>query len=195
MPFITEEIWSHVKGKDEAMLIASPFPEHDPEINFAEDCETVELAKEIIRAIRNIRAETAAETSKKFPITISSDGKIADRLKDVSDYIKNIAKVTEITFVAASLAAPKNEKSFAHEKFNLYVLTSDLIDPASKEKELAKLLKEKASAEQQIAALEKRTSNKNFTEKAPKEIVEKELRNLEAKRVLLAKLEERVKSL
>ena len=73
MPFITEEIWSFLPGKGE-MLIVAPWPVHSKALDFSEESRRMELAMEIIRSIRNIRAEAEAVPSRKLRAEILATG-------------------------------------------------------------------------------------------------------------------------
>jgi valyl-tRNA synthetase len=81
MPFITEEIWSFLPKNEptdenpENFLIKESWPLYDKALTFEAEVKKLELAMEVIRSIRNIRAEAEAAPSRKLSAIILSSGK------------------------------------------------------------------------------------------------------------------------
>lgn len=66
MPFITEEIWQNLPHEGESITVAE-WPKVRPELSNQEASEQMKLLVEIIRSVRNIRAEVNTPMSKKSP--------------------------------------------------------------------------------------------------------------------------------
>ena len=69
MPFITEEIFTHLQSDEETIML-SAWPEFKAEWNFDENEKEIDLIKEAVRAIRNIRAEINVVPSKKATVFV-----------------------------------------------------------------------------------------------------------------------------
>ena len=71
MPFITEEIWQNLPHKGESITVAA-WPTVNPELPDADAAEEMKLLVEIIRAVRNIRAEVNTPMSKKVNLILKA---------------------------------------------------------------------------------------------------------------------------
>lgn len=65
MPFVTEEIWQHLPHEGESITVAA-WPTVNPAFNFTAEAGDMQLLMDIIRAVRNIRAEVNTPMSKKY---------------------------------------------------------------------------------------------------------------------------------
>lgn len=177
MPFITEEIWSFLPHSDEesncenggSMLIASNWPFSRDEWNFSKEVEIIEKSMEIIRAIRNIRAEVDAPPSKSLSLYIT--GPITDNLELYSRYIKEMSNIDEINIVKSKSDVPSDSMSSAIMDGELFVPLDNLIDY---KEEAERLSKEKQRLEKEVARVKGKLSNQGFLSKAPEAIVEEE---------------------
>jgi valyl-tRNA synthetase len=188
MPFVTEEIWGHLRKATLTTPLASQLQDWPdvlmlarwPEIRAEESWEAGKIAsfeqmQEVIRAIRNLRAEK----------NVKPGSKLAAIVVDASGLIKQEAKII------AALSNLDEAKLLIHEKLDakpeghvalvagpveIYLPLSDLVDP---EEERARLTKELAEAEAQIARLEKLLGS-DFANKAPAPVVQKEKEKLAA---------------
>ena len=186
MPFITEEIWGSL-GKPNK-LIRDRWPE--PE-GFADDedftaaSKRIEAEKEIIRAVRNIRADAGAAPSRRFPIIIKAD---RDPVFD-KDHIMSLAGVSEVRFASCNTDLPEEAASAILEGLVVYVPLADLVDFAA---EREKLTKEQARLEEEIGRLTAKLDNEGFTAKAPAKVVEAERSKLASAEEALTKVLTRI---
>ena len=128
---------------------------------------------EIIRLIRNLRAELGLKPSEKVPVYLISDNdELIDFLKILVDDIQTLTKSSEV-FIFKTNAVDKKEfaKSFSGiiSDLEVYLPFQDFVNIDALKERLNKDLK-KVTIE--LDNLNKRLSNKNFVDKAPKDIVD-----------------------
>jgi valyl-tRNA synthetase len=187
MPFITEEIWSCL-GKP-GKLICDTWPEP---CGFAADPAALEAAKatgatkDVIRAVRNIRAEAGALPSRKFPIFIKAD---ADAVPVFEDHIMALAGVSDICALGGSADEPEESASAILEGRVVFVPLIGLVDIGAEKEKLAK---ERARLEGEVGRLSGKLSNEGFTAKAPAQVVEAERAKLASAEDALAKVLARI---
>ncbi len=189
LPFITEEIWQRVaplanKTGDSIMLQAFPKPQADRIDSQA--TADIEWLKQVIVAVRNIRAEMNIAPGKELPVYLkNADTAARARTQQCETLLRKLAKLESIHLLQADEDAPISATQLVQE-MEVLVPIGDLID---KDVETARLIKElgKLGAEQQ--RLQKKLSNAKFVDRAPPDVVEKEREKLAAYRNALTKLE------
>ncbi|MDR1796638.1 MAG: valine--tRNA ligase [Clostridiales Family XIII bacterium] len=198
MPFITEEIWGYL-GKD-GKLIRDRWPAGRPDAPWgplsdaaadADDAGAVariEALKDVVRAVRNIRAEAGTEQGKKVPVVLMADAPPAL----AEHHIKALAGVSEVTVIADEKDVPKDAASAILKGMVVYVPLAELVD---NEAEREKLLKERERLEKYAGQLEAKLANEGFTSKAPAQVVEAERAKLNSAREALEKTIERLEVL
>jgi len=172
MPFITEEIWQHLRKESDAQsVMIAPWPVADLQA-IDETAETeMQLLQELISSVRNIRGEMNVPPARKANLFIQcTDNKTMQLLQNYQIYIQHLAAVDQIK-LAKSLTKPPFSASAVVRGVELYVPLEGLIDI---DKEKVRLQKEIARLEEQVKALNIKLTNPNFLEKAPPEVVEKE---------------------
>lgn len=192
MPFITEEIWGYLP-KEEAeknLLISEAWPKHK-KLNFDESREKIEMAKDIIKVIRNIRAEADTPPSRSLSLIIVSDKK-AKEIEASSGYIKSLANVSKIEIIQDKSKAPRDVMSGIVDGAEILIPMEDLIDF---EAEILRLQAEKKRLIKEVDRVNKKLSNKNFVDKAPQKIVDEERSKGEKYEEMLEKVIDRLKSM
>ncbi|HKK94817.1 MAG TPA: valine--tRNA ligase [Anaerovoracaceae bacterium] len=194
MPFITEEIWSYLpkselnKDNPDSLLIKEAWPKYDETFSYEYEVGVLNTAMEIIKAVRNIRAEVDAVPSKKLSCIIYSDKK-----KDVviagERYIKQIANISDIMFIDNNNEAPDEVMSAVVDGAEVYIPLDDLLDYNA---ELERLTKEKDRLEKEVLRVDKKLSNQGFTSKAPKNVIEEEENKKVKYEDMLQKVNERL---
>lgn len=189
MPFITEHVWTLAEQKK--MLIVSTWPKENP----VSDSGEFETIQEIIVAIRNVRMENKIELGKKIAITINSqDKKIISSLQ--AEFQEEIIKrlKTGIDSISYNQSEAELEGSIKRTigKISLHVHLADAIDS---EKEKARLEKEIASIENFVSGLSARLEDKNFTSKAPEQVINQQKETLAKKQAELIELKKHLSSL
>ena len=178
MPFITEEIWSYLPKSEcekednpDCFLIKAKWPVVMETRNFREETERVELAMTAIRAIRNVRAEADAAPSKKLRAIILAEGEKMEMLKSDERYLKDIANITEITFVTDKTEVPEDVMSAVLDGAEIFIPLDDLVDFNA---EFERLTKEKKRLEGEVKRVVGKLSNEGFVAKAPEKVINEE---------------------
>jgi len=179
IPFVTEEIWSHLPGQKD-MLIKQSYPEMD---NRKYDAMPTAHAIDVITKIRHLRAENKIEPAQKIPVTIYSH-KHLDGLKRNEEEILRLARVSELTLEEKGEKL-KNAATDMVNGIEIFIPLEGLVD-TGKEKE--RLQKEIGNLEGYLKGLKAKLDNKNFVKNAPKQIVEQEKKKLEESEEKLKKL-------
>ncbi|MCI0496601.1 class I tRNA ligase family protein, partial [candidate division KSB1 bacterium] len=189
IPFITEEIWQHIKKSDEADLIVAQWPQFSEQFFNDEAEKQMQVLQQIIGAIRNIRGEMNVPPNKKATLIVkSTNSKI---ILDNEVHIKSLAQVETIE-AGAHLTKPRFSASAVVKNMEIFIPLEGLIDI---DVEKNRLEKEINRLEKQIDATEKKLSNKDFQNKAPKEVFERERQKNEDFRATLEKLKVNISSL
>ena len=174
MPHITEELWHVLQLKpDNALLSLQKWPIHENKFVDNKLDNSFRQLFEINRLIRNLRAELGLKPSEKIPVYLISDNdELIDFLKTLVDDIQTLTKSSEV-FIFKTNAVDKKEfaKSFSGiiSDLEVYLPFQDFVNIDALKERLTKDLK-KVNIE--LENLNKRLSNKNFVDKAPKDIVD-----------------------
>ena len=174
MPHITEELWHVLQLKpDNALLSLQKWPIQENKFVDNKLDNSFQQLFEIIRLIRNLRAELGLKPSEKVPVYLISDNdELIDFLKILVDDIQTLTKSSEV-FIFKTNAVDKKEfaKSFSGiiSDLEVYLPFQDFVNIDALKERLTKDLK-KVTIE--LENLNKRLSNKNFVDKAPKDIVD-----------------------
>lgn len=166
MPFITEEIWQKLPHEGKTIMLSSWVKVGEVDETAIEEMSVI---MEAIKTVRNLRAEVNATPGKKSEVILSfSDEKLKNLFGSHKDYLTQLASAEPVTFAEN---APENALTAALAGVTVYLPLSGLIDV---EKETARLTKELDGIKSDIKRAEGKLNNKNFTEKAPANVVENE---------------------
>ncbi len=174
MPHITEELWHVLQLKsDKELLSLQKWPTQENKFIDNKLDNSFQQLFEIIRLIRNLRAELGLKPSEKVPVYLISDNdELIDFLKILVDDIQTLTKSSEV-FIFKPNAVDKKEfaKSFSGiiSDLEVYLPFQDFVNIDALKERLNKDLK-KVTIE--LDNLNNRLSNKNFVDKAPKDIVD-----------------------
>ena len=195
MPFITEEIWSYLPQAEATeynphnFIIRADWPVFDEQLTYPAETEKLEMAMSIIKAIRNIRAEAEAAPSKKLSAVILSDGEREAVVKAGERYIKSLANITQITFIADKKDVPEETMSAVVDGAEVYIPLDELMDYKA---ELDRLTKEKKRLEGEVKRAVGKLNNQGFVSKAPAKVVEEEKAKKAMYEEMLAKVADRL---
>ncbi len=145
MPFITEEIWQHLPHEGESITIAA-WPEKNEAYMFKDAVEDMELLKEIIRSVRNTRAELNVPMSKQIELLVNAkDDQVLAKLNRGQSYIEKFCNPSKLQ-MGTGVKAPEKSMSQVLTGVELFLPLAGLLDLdaeiARLEKELDKLTKE-----------------------------------------------------
>jgi valyl-tRNA synthetase len=196
-PFVTEELWGHLKaacqahsprilphsGAWEAALIMAQWPEPLADAGWEEEnIANFRLLQEVVRAIRNLRAEKNVKPSQRLACTFVASHEanhgIYHSLTDDRKILASLAGLdeTRITLHESLATKPEGHISLVAGGIEIYLPLAELVDPAE---ERARLEKELADVSGQVARLEKLLGS-DFANKAPAAVVQKEREKLAA---------------
>jgi valyl-tRNA synthetase len=190
MPFITEEIWQHLPHEGEALIVA-PWPEAGPTDQAAE--AQMALIMEIVRAIRNARAEYKVEPGRRIEAIIAA-GEEYELLSGQKDILITTARLDANNLHIASTLETKPTQALALVVggVEVYLPLAGMVDLAKERQRLAAEIEEVTTG---IAGSEKLLANEDFLAKAPAQVVNRERDKLAGYRQRQAKLQERLRSL
>lgn len=183
MPFVTEEIY---KRFDRGMLIVAPWPQVDGALTPA-DAKTFDDMKQVVVALRNIRAQYQIAPKTKISAMIAG----GSQLQELESVISVLAGVDHLAF-DDNAEKPDGSASAVVGSIQVYVPLEGLVDLT---KEKAKLEKELGKVAGYVASLEKKLANERFVESAPKEVVEAEKGRLEEAKKRASVLEEEINAM
>ena len=189
MPFITEEIWQSLPhaGEGPSIMVAK-WPVYDEKLSFAQEEADFQKVMDLIKAIRNQRAEMNIPPAKKAKVYIQTGETGVFRAG--APFLERLASAQSVE-VGERFDLPGAVQVITPAAKALIPM-EQLID---KEKELARLTKEKEKCLSDIAFVEKKLLNEAFVAKAPPQVVEAERKKIEVSRQHLARLMESIAAL
>ncbi|WP_372942261.1 valine--tRNA ligase [Shewanella sp.] len=199
MPYITETIWQRVKplaGVTGDTLMLATFPTYQADQVDTTAMADLEWVKQVIVAVRNIRAELNIAPSKPLNALVrgvSYQDRI--RLEANQAFFASLAKLETITVLEEGDSAPMSTTQLVGN-MELLIPMAGLIDVAA---EMARIDKQLEKLAQEIARIEGKLSNEGFVAKAPAAVIDKErakmtdltrdIEKLNEQKVELAKIE------
>jgi valyl-tRNA synthetase len=184
MPYITEEIWQVLNDEKSAIMLEK-FPTYDDSLNFVEDEKAFEKVISAIKGIRNQRTEMNIPPSKKAQVFIETED--VELFKSCEMFFEKMAFASEVH--VDTQVSLEDSVTIVADGSRCFIPMNELVD---KDKELARLEKEKAKVQKDIDFSSNKLNNQGFLAKAPQQQVENEKQKL-AK--ALAKMESINKSI
>lgn len=189
MPFITEEIWSHLDEND--MIIASSYPISQERLNFEDERASMEYVIDAITKIRNIRSNYSVPNKKTTKLYVETQDKnIIDIFESTKEYFIALSHVSEVIFKSEGIE--ENLISIVIDNAKIFIPSEELIDF---EKELFRKLEEEKKVQSEIKRADGKLKNKNFIEKAPANLVEEEKEKLSRYKKILKDLQDDIENL
>ena len=174
MPYITETIWQRVKplaGVTGDTIMLASFPTYQADQVDATAMADLEWVKQVIVAVRNIRAELNIAPSKPLNALlrgVSYEDRI--RLEANQTFFASLAKLETMTILAEGETAPMSSTQLVGN-MELLIPMAGLIDVGA---EVARIDKQLEKLAQEIARIEGKLSNQGFVAKAPAAVIDKE---------------------
>lgn len=190
MPFVTEDIWGRLAKNDDLLMVQEwprfkPFGDKDDEA-----IKEFDLVRDVISAIRNLRLESGVEPAKRVSVIIDA-GERSGLLGREGGIIRALARLEKLE-IHSETTKPENSSSVVVGSIEIHLPLEGLID---KDKERARLEKEKASLEGRLKGLDAKLSNKGYVDGAPPKVVEETKNMCKDVKAELAKIEEALKNL
>ena len=146
----------------------------------------METMKDVIRAIRNVRAE------RKVPVGLRIKAKLIvaepEKFEALSSLLMKLIGADEIRFAKDKGDVQKTDVHLVCDGAEAYIPLASLVDL---DEERARIEKEIERVKGEVARAEGKLSNEKFVQKAPEAVVNEERRKLEAAKEMLARLTER----
>ena len=184
MPFITEEIWQSIPHDGDALIVAQ-WPQVKPELSFKAEGDLMESVMEAIRAIRNRRAEMNVPPSKKAALYVLTNK--PQVFAEGEGFLQRLAYADSVEILNKEPENLEGMVTITTADAKLYIPMGQLVDVA---KELARIGKELEKARKNLAGIEGKLSNENFTARAPEAVVNAEREKAAKARDLIAQLEQ-----
>jgi valyl-tRNA synthetase len=182
MPFVTEAVWQHLRSAVEGLqpesIIVAQYPSGDGERDAVAE-RRMQTVIDVVRAIRNIRAERGVDPGRYVEAYISSDG-ARPTLEAARPMVESLARVRPLHLVSDAAATPKTAvASTVLAEAQVVLPLAGMIDVEAERSRLSTQLEE---AENEVQRLEGKLSNEEFRSKAPAEVVRREGEKLSAAR-------------
>ena len=189
MPFITEEIFCTIQSEEESIMI-SQWPEFAQEKEYKEEEKAIELIKEAVRGIRNIRTQMNVAPSRKAAVFVVSDGADVRKIfEDGSLFFASLAGASEVTVQADKSGIADDAVSVVIPGATVYIPFAELVDIAQ---EIERLQKEEKRLNGELARVNGMLNNEKFMSKAPEAKIAEERAKLEKYTQMLAQVQERL---
>ncbi|MBQ3583277.1 MAG: valine--tRNA ligase, partial [Lachnospiraceae bacterium] len=171
MPFVTEEIYCTLNEDAESIMIEK-WPEYTEELNYAAEEESVEIIKEAVRNIRNVRAGMNVPPSKKAMVYIVTESeKVANIFEDGKVFFQTLSYASDVIIQKDKTGIGEDAVSAVIENANIFMPFAELVDI---EKEIERLKKEEERLNKELARVNGMLSNEKFVSKAPAAKIEEE---------------------
>ncbi|MDC1050849.1 valine--tRNA ligase [Candidatus Marinimicrobia bacterium] len=169
-PFITEEIWSYFKNKDEDILVNSSWPESNKELISKKNEDEMQFIMMIISSVRNMKSELSISPKKEVELICRGSDKKTKVIVDNKKYLESLIKVTKIN-AATKVDKPNQSATAVIQDVEIFLPLAGLIDI---NKEVSRLKTKIADLEGRMKSVRGKLDNANFIKRAPKEIVQHE---------------------
>ena len=197
MPFVTEEIYTtlredepneEVKAKMEESIMISDWPVYKNEWHFEKEERNIEMMKEAVKAIRNVRTSMNVPPSRKANVfVVSNDESVRTSFTEGKVFFGSLAHAAEVNIQSDKNGIADDAVSAVIPEATIYMPFSDLVDV---DKEIERLTKEKKRLEGELKRSHAMLTNEKFLSKAPAEKVAEEKEKLARYEDMMKKVDE-----
>ena len=175
MPFITEEIFCTIQSEEESIMI-SKWPEYSEARNFASEEKAIEIIKEAVRGIRNVRTEMNVAPSKKAHVYVVSEREdIRKTFEEGKLFFATLSYASDVSVQADKNGIADDAVSVVIANANIYIPFAELVDI---KQEIERLEKESKRLDGELARVNGMLSNERFLSKAPESKIAEEKEKL-----------------
>ena len=192
MPFITEEIFCTLQGAEESIMI-SRWPIFSDARQYTGEETAIELMKEAVRGIRNVRTQMNVAPGRKAAVYVVSDKEeVRQIFAEGRQFFTALAAASEVTIQTDKSGIADSAVSVVIPNATVYIPFEELVDIAQ---EIERLEKEQKRLEGELARVKGMLGNEKFMSKAPEQKVAEERAKLEKYTQMMAQVEERLSQL
>ena len=192
MPFISEEIFCTLQSEEESIMI-SKWPEFSADRSFAKEEKDIEIIKEAVRGIRNIRSEmNVAPSRKAMCIVVSENEDIRNTFTEGKLFFASLAYANEVLIQSDKTGIAQDAVSVVIPGAVIYIPFAELVDIAQ---EIERLQKEEKRLQGELARVNGMLSNEKFVSKAPAAKIEEEKAKLAKYTQMMDQVKERLAQL
>ena len=192
MPFVTEEIFCTLQSEEESIMISN-WPQYEEARAYAKEEKEIEIIKEAVRGIRNIRTEMNVPNSRKAVVyVVSENGDIVNAFNEGKLFFASLANASEVNVQGDKTGIADDAVSVVIANATIYMPFTDLVDISA---EIERLSKEEKRLTGEIARCKGMLSNEKFISKAPEAKVNEEKEKLANYEQMLSQVSERLNSL
>ena len=189
MPFITEEVFTSIQDDEETIML-SKWHEFDENLNFKMEEKNIELIKDAVKSVRQVRLSLNVPPSKKVNITVVADNESIEKLFEQSKvFFASLAGASYVLVQSDRSGINDDAVSSVIKGATLYIPFGELVDV---EKEIIRLEKEKERLLGETLRINKKLSNEGFVAKAKQSVVDAEKEKLKGYEEMLQKIEEEI---
>ena len=171
MPFITEEIFCTLQSEEESIMI-SKWPEFAEERNFPKEEQDIEIIKEAVRGIRNVRTEMNVPPSKKALVYVVSDkAELRSTFEEGKLFFASLAYASEVQVQFDKTGIADDAVSVVIANATIYIPFAELVDI---KQEIERLQKEEKRLEGELKRVAGMLGNEKFISKAPAAKIQEE---------------------
>ncbi len=192
MPFLTEEVYKHLPGQEDASCMLAAWPRALDAYDFPAQSQQMEGVMDMIRSIRNIRSGMNVQPSHKAHLMVRPNAGWAEAIQGAEVYFSRMASVSALSLLGKEEQVEGKTVSAVCVAGEYFIPLGDLVDF---EKEKARLNKERQGIANEIARAEGKLNNPGFLSKAPANLVAAEKDKLEKNRQMLVALDARIAEL
>ncbi len=190
MPFITEEIWSHLPNT-KSDLITAEWPVVVEKYTNATAEKSMAVIMEAIKNVRNVRAEMDVKPSRKAKIIVTANEEIANMFLENSNYFEALASASELE-IDEKANVPEDAIAIVTEGAELFLPLADLVDFS---KEIERLEKEQKKLEGEVERVVRKLANQGFVAKAPEKLIDAEKEKQAKYQAMLDNVLERIEAM
>ena len=192
MPFITEEIFCTLQSEEESIMISS-WPVYQQERHFEKEEQEIEILKEAVRGVRNVRTSMNVPPSRKAHVYVVSDQKeLQNTFEEGKLFFASLASASDVTCQADKTGIAEDAVSVVIPNATLYIPFAELVDLA---KEIERLEKEEKRLEGELSRVNGMLHNERFMSKAPESKIAEERGKLEKYTQMMEQVKERLDQL
>ena len=191
MPFITEELYQSLPNAEETIMRAS-WPKYTNDFQFAEEAEEMEGVMDVIRSIRNLRAEMNVPPARRTAVYMVTPAENAPAFEMARAYLMKLAGAENVIVQQDKSGIPKGAVNAVCAMGEAFIPLDQLIDI---DKEIERVNKEINRMKGEVARAEGKLGNPGFVAKAPEKVINEEKNKLDVAKDMLAKLEHRLAEL